>query len=418
MPRSSERRRIIETLEALIVWENLAESSDEEELDDDDEITGDNPEELLELIYSQRYLEPRVLVPKSREWAERVLPNHDDRRFRRTLRMSRSSFHFVLENIQSHRVFLKKKGSQLPVEIQLQISLYRFGRFGNGASVADVAERFGVSEGVVIKSTRRVVKAIISLEDVYLSWFTASEAANMKKRILVESGFRNCLGFLDGTTIVLADKPVDNGEVYYSRKCVYGLNCQIVSDLDRRIRFFFLGYPASVHDSRCIKESRFCTKPEEYFNPGEYVLADSAYTLSEYILTSFKKPASLNPENADFNQILSSMRVCVEHCIGILKNRFESLKGMRHRIRDKKSAKEVVEWAKACAILHNMILEDSVEFEVESDDDESSSSSEGEEREIEDDDNEPSSTSEREERGDLNRREIIKREVLLYNSKE
>src|ERR1700761_1214852 len=114
----------------------------------------------------------------------------------------------------------------------------------------------------------------------------------MKRRIHQLYGFRNCLGFLDGTTIVFAEKPTKDGEFYYNRKSQYGLNCQIVADLDARIRFFFFGDPASVHDSRCIEESAFCQHPEDFLKGPEYVLADSAYTLSKTILTPFKKPAS------------------------------------------------------------------------------------------------------------------------------
>jgi len=130
-----------------------------------------------------------------------------------------------------------------------------------------------------------------------------------------------------------------------------------VADLDARIRYFFCGYPASVHDSRCIEGSNFGQHPEDFLDDGEYVLADSAYAISKTTLTPFKKPASLQPKNAALNRLLSSMRVKVEHCIGILKNRFQSLKGMRQRIGGRKSAKHVVDWVKTCAILHNMVLE-------------------------------------------------------------
>ena len=88
----------------------------------------------------------------------------------------------------------------------------------------------------------------------------------------------------------------------------------------------------------------------------EYVLADSAYTLSETIMTPFKTPSSLRPENVAFNQILSSVRVKVEHAIGFCKIYFKVLHGARRRIREKESAHEAVFWVKACVILHNMLL--------------------------------------------------------------
>ena len=330
MPRKSERKEITEYLEAYIVWKDFfedLEANKEPDHGDDNNfgiITEDTPEELLEFLYAQRYLQPRNRIPKSRHWSENVLPNLDPMRFRQALRVSREGFQDILENIKTHDVFQAKPSAhQLPVEHQLQIALFRLGRFGNGSSVQDIAQIFGVSEGTIVNATRRVIKATLSLEDRYLCWYTPEESARMKRRIHRMSGFRNCLGFLDGTTIVLAEKPVNHGEFYYNRKSQYGLNCQIVADLDARIRFFFCGYPASVHDSRCIEESEFCQHPRDFLDDLEYVLADSAYTLSNTVLTPFKKPASLRPNNAAFNKLLSSMRVKVEHCIGIWKNRFK-----------------------------------------------------------------------------------------------
>jgi hypothetical protein len=350
-------------LEANIVWQNFFEETDDcEEQDNDDNfglINEETPEELLEFVYAQRYLEPRNRIPKSRDWSENVLPNYDPVRFRQTLRVSRESFQKILESIRSYHAFQANPSAhQLPVEKQLQIALFRFGRFGNAASLQDVARTFGISEGTVVNATSRVIEAVLSLGDRYLCWYSAEDSAKMKRRIHQMSGFRDCLGFLDGTTIVLTEKPMKDGEFYYSRKSVYGLNCQIVADLDARIRFLFCGYPASVHDSRCIEESDFCKHPQDFLEGPEYVLADSAYTLSKTILTPFKKPASLERDNAAFNRALSSVRVKVEHCIGIWKNRFQSMKGMGHRIGGKKSAKRVVDWVKACAILHNMVLKD------------------------------------------------------------
>lgn len=356
MPRTSQRIRIIQYLVAKTVWANSFQESSY--IEDTGLINEETPEELLAFIYTKRYLEPRTPVPKSHEWCESVLPKYDDTRFRQIMRISRHAFAFILQSIKSHPTFTNNsQNNQRCVEQQLQIALFRFGRFGNAASIMEVSRAFGVSEGTVVNCTRRVINAILGLEDTYLRWYTTRESTDMKNRIYQKSGFSNCLGFLDGTAIVLAEKPVKDGEFYFNRKEEYGFNCQIIADLDARIRFFFLGYPASVHDARCIKESNLCGYPQDFFNNGEYILADSAYTLSNNILTPFKKPASLLADNAAFNKILSSVRVRVEHCIGILKNRFQSLKGMRQRVVGKKDARHVIQWAKACAILHNMVLE-------------------------------------------------------------
>lgn len=49
------------------------------------------------------------------------------------------------------------------------------------------------------------------------------------------------------------------------------------------------------------------------------------------------------------------VRIHIEHTIGILKMRFQSLRELPIRLKDKNSAKHAVDWIKACIIMHNMI---------------------------------------------------------------
>ena len=50
------------------------------------------------------------------------------------------------------------------------------------------------------------------------------------------------------------------------------------------------------------------------------------------------------------------MCVKVEHCIGMLKGRFQSLRRMRVRLAGAKDANRIIDWVMACAIMHNMVL--------------------------------------------------------------
>jgi len=203
MPRTSERQKVIEFLEAYAIAKEFLESSDDEECDGEDIF--DDPVELLALATSRRYLQPRIEVPKSRHWLKEVLPNLDPLRYRQSMRVSRETFQFILRSIENHAVFKNNsKNKQLAVEDQLSIAMWRFGRCGNGASVMDTSSRFGVSEGMVHKATKRVITAILSLESQYLPWYSTSEKNAMKNRIYNESGFEDCVRFLDGTTIVFA----------------------------------------------------------------------------------------------------------------------------------------------------------------------------------------------------------------------
>ena len=178
----------------------------------------------------------------------------------------------------------------------------------------------------------------------------------MKNLIERESGFPSCVGFLDGTTVIFDIKPISDHESYYSRKSRYGINVQIVSDWVGRIRFLFAGFPASVHDSRCIRNSPIIKCKSQFFEGHEYVLADVAYTLSETVITPFKKPTSNSQPYRSFNRVLSSARVRIQHCIGRLKGRFQSIRGLRTVIKSRKDNRRANKWISACAIVHNMLI--------------------------------------------------------------
>jgi hypothetical protein len=96
-----------------------------------------------------------------------VLENYkadDEKRFRRNLRVSASTFDSLVKKIEDHWVFLSEGSArQMPVDQQLAIALFRFGHFGNSASVESVAQWAGVSAGMVVNATRRVMVAFLDL---------------------------------------------------------------------------------------------------------------------------------------------------------------------------------------------------------------------------------------------------------------
>lgn len=99
-----------------------------------------------------------VKVPKQHCWIDDVLPNYDEGRFRQVTRISHSDFDKILNLIQGHPVF-HTKSLQIPVSIQLAIAMYRFGIYGTGGSVHNVARLFGTGDGsTIVRSTRRVIK--------------------------------------------------------------------------------------------------------------------------------------------------------------------------------------------------------------------------------------------------------------------
>ena len=137
--------------------------------------------------------------------------------------------------------------------------------------------------------------------------------------------------------------------------CRYSINLQVVCDVDGRIIALHTGCPGSAADSTAHKRMDCYHSPESFFSPGEYLLADSAYALTKHCIPAFKSPAANRPENASFNHCIAKSRVRNEHCIGVLKGRWASLREMRQQIRNDKDMETLVSWVVACCVLHNML---------------------------------------------------------------
>ncbi|KAH9467337.1 hypothetical protein Pst134EB_002356 [Puccinia striiformis f. sp. tritici] len=78
-----------------------------------------------------------------------------------------------------------------------------------------------------------------------------------------------------------------------------------------------------------------------------------------------------------FNHHLSSIRVRNEHCIGILKGRFQSLRGLRKDLSSAGTMEKITHWISACIVLHNFLLEDKTPDYYEGDVDTEDSNSNG-----------------------------------------
>ena len=131
----------------------------------------------------------------------------------------------------------------------------------------------------------------------------------------------------------------------------------MVSDHKRRIRDIFIGFPGSVHDSRVFRNSPLC---EALANKcGDYhILGDSAYPCLNNLLTPYRDRGNLSRRQRNYNSILSANRYVVEHCFGLLKQKFRQLYHLK--LRDMQS---IAHFIRACAVLHNMSLHEEFPFE-------------------------------------------------------
>lgn len=89
---------------------------------------------------------------------------------------------------------------------------------------------------------------------------------------------------------------------------------------------------------------------------GFYLLGDSAYSCTKYLLTPYRDNGHLSHAETIFNITLSSCRVVIEHCFGILKQRFRQLYYCKLR-----GIKKICHFILACIVLHNLADENDLE---------------------------------------------------------
>src|SRR5215212_7893149 len=106
------------------------------------------------------------------------------------LRVSPEVFDTLLNLIHDHDVFKNwSNNPQTPVQIQLAVTLYRMGRYGNGASLEDIARVAGASEGGVERYTERCFQAIEDLHDFFVRPLTKDEKQTEKRWMDEHLGF-------------------------------------------------------------------------------------------------------------------------------------------------------------------------------------------------------------------------------------
>ena len=246
MARLTRRQRLLRT---YLTWMTLRDS--QQLLFDFDAVELNLQQRSFDLFFlraliSSRYLKARNPVPKvgNLHLAFLYAENEDDHpRFIRMLRVTPQSFHHIHALIKDSPDFSNNSpNAQIPSLYQLAVTLYRAGRYGNGASIQDVARIAGLSEGCVEDCTHRVLNAILELEAAVMKKPTPEEIEREKEWVEREVGcpaFRDGWFTGDGTLVNLAQKPGLNGDAYFSHKSTYSLNVQV--------RYIYVSFMSSTY---------------------------------------------------------------------------------------------------------------------------------------------------------------------------
>ena len=123
-----------------------------------------------------------------------------------------------------------------------------------------------------------------------------------------------------------------------------------------RIVDYSHGLTGSAHDARAFEYTTAALHPNWFFEGNEFAWTDSAYTVNSRTIPIHKEPASRDCANAIFDKMVSHLQVRSEHCMGMLKGRWQCLCGLRVSIDSKEEHVAACRWITIAIILHNFII--------------------------------------------------------------
>ena len=97
---------------------------------------------------------------------------------------------------------------------------------------------------------------------------------------------------MDGSHVPITSPGGDNVELLRNRKTCFPINVQAVGDSKLAIRDIVARWPASTHDSTIWNASLLSARCENREFQGSYILGDSAYGCTTYLMTPLLNPTT------------------------------------------------------------------------------------------------------------------------------
>ena len=143
---------------------------------------------------------------------------------------------------------------------------------------------------------------------------------------------------------------------YFTRKGNYAIKGLLICDDIAEITWIEMWWPGSVHDNWVWSNSNVYLSKKKYFGNKEFLLGDSAFSASSVMLPGFKMSpnANLSKFRTYFNTKLADLQIKSEHCIWLLKARFQCLQGHQYVIQSKHDLDVILQTTMCERILHNL----------------------------------------------------------------
>ena len=305
-------------------------------------------------------------LERNNGWFNLVWSNYSEQRFKKTFRVSRETFSFILARIR--HALERDTVNEEPISpaCRLAICFYRLAR---GDYYYTIAEMTGLGVSSVCTICSEVTRAIVEnmWEDCVNKHLPKTPEEFKTKIVDMEElwQFPYCWSAVDGCHIPIKCPPggLESCKEYHNFKNFYSIVMMALVDSKCRFIWGTCGFPGNSHDAIIfqstqlwsdIKEGNFIPEIAANLNGvlvPPLVVGDSAFPFQPWLMKPYGN-AVLTPEQRYFNYRLSRARMVTEECYGQLKGRWRIL------LRKCEGSKEEVRVATlACMVLHNVCID-------------------------------------------------------------
>ena len=298
-------------------------------------------------------------------WWEMVWNNYSDERFKKTFRVSKDTFTFILTHIRHELERHEVNEEPISPECRLGICLYRLARGDYYYTISEMSG-LGVStiQGIVSQVSQAIVENLWNDSVANLTPVSEEDYKQLMENMINMWQFPFCWGALDGCHIPIKcpSGGAEAAKEYHNFKNFYSV--VVIAMVDSKYRFIWgsCGFPGNSHDATIFQATDMWDKLQNQegipsigrlvdgVHISPLIVADSAFPLQPWLLKPYTE-AVLNDKMKYFNYRLSRARMVTEGAFGQLKGRWRIL--LR---KNESTPEEVTITTLACMILHNICI--------------------------------------------------------------
>ena len=239
-------------------------------------------------------------LARNQGWCNTVWQTYSAQRFKKTFRVSRTTFEYILNRIRPALERHSVTEEPITPELRLAICLYRLGR---GSYYYTIAEMSGIGLSTAATITKEVCQAIVDIlwEEIVNKHMPKTEEDYKTKMVDMEEmwQFPCCWAAIDGCHIPIKCPPggLEANKEYHNFKNFYSIVLMAMVDSHYRFIWGSCGYPGNSHDAIILQSTDLWAKQNDQSPPigkpvgnqtiPPLVVADSAFPFTTWLMKPF-----------------------------------------------------------------------------------------------------------------------------------